>query len=39
LLLACAGYTVLYALVCAITRVVTVDDIRSLLGRNMEKRV
>ncbi|MDH4037833.1 MAG: oligosaccharide flippase family protein [Candidatus Krumholzibacteria bacterium] len=34
LLLACAGYTVLYAGVCAATRIVTIDDVRSLLGRS-----
>jgi O-antigen/teichoic acid export membrane protein len=39
LLLACAGYTLLYALICAATRIVTVDDIRALLGRGTTRRV
>lgn len=34
--LAAAGviYVALYALLCAVTRLVTIDDVRSLLGRN-----
>ena len=39
LLLACAAYTLLYAIICAATRIVTVDDIRSLLGRGAAKTV
>jgi hypothetical protein len=34
LLAACAGYTVLYALVCAVARIVTVADVKSLVGRS-----
>jgi nucleoside-diphosphate-sugar epimerase len=30
----CAVYTLLYAGLCAWTRLVTVDDLRSLIGRN-----
>ena len=33
LLAACAAYTLLYALVCAATRLVTVADVKALLGR------
>jgi hypothetical protein len=34
LLASCAVYTLLYAGLCAWTRLVTVDDLRSLIGRN-----
>ncbi len=33
LIAACAIYTLIYAAICAVTRIVTVDDIKSLLGR------